>query len=328
MSTVLVRPDELADTIVGSARELSGLATQCRAIGHQLNSLLSGGATPASVKTQIDLLLVPVGASLDAIRAQLDNLTFKAIEQFQIGAPAGLQWFRLGGDNANLFYTVDGSAWGKHLISFYDPSPLLGLTAPNANLFSGLAIGDVVRIENSGVNDGSYLVLWTPAAKADNSTYGLTQGDFSGGGSDWTAATDWDASLGDARYSSASGTTARTLTQALSGMTAGAAYAIQFELTISGSSPAGTLRCSIGGTVYWEKTISATAAKETIVFVTDSPSTTPTLTFTATRASGTFALTIDNVYVYGAQGLVVSPAFSEDTGENSNIKITLEQTVA
>jgi hypothetical protein len=110
-------------------------------------------------------------------------------------------------------------------------------------------------------------------------------------------------------------------------MTTTGAYVVQFTVTKM-SSGVGTLRASIGGDYYWEKTYTAdTAAARTYSFVTNSPSTTPTLTFTATRSSGVFSVTIDNVYVYGYQGLVVSEAFpSEETGLKTII--TLEQTAA
>lgn len=328
MATILIEPKNLARDLRSVAANLEYQAAQCQSIQQSMRSQLNGGYAPNTVKTNIDALLVPVGAAIDAARVQLDALSFKAIRKYQIGAPAGLQWFRLGGDDQYLFKSVDSTAWGKHCITYYDPSPLLGLTAPNLDLFLGLAVGDVIHVRDSGDNDGSYQVLWAPVTKGDNATYGLTQGDFSGGGSDWTAATDWTVSGGDASYSASSGTTPRTLTQALSGMATATAYAIQFELTINGVSPVGAIRCDIGGSVYWQKSFTAIEAKQTIVFFTDSPSTTPTLTFTATRVSGTVGLVIDNVYVYGAQGLVVTPEFASDSGESAYTSMSLEQTVA
>lgn len=314
MSTVLSNARDLATNISGSAQQLISLAGECSAIQRQFDSLLTNGTPPASVKTQIDLLLVPVGASLDAIQAQLNNLGFKSVQRWQVGAPPGVGWLRSGYYNTTTLVVATGVAMDKRMILYND-------VGPNINLFSGVKANDIIELKNSSGNDGAYTIKYDVYAKGDNTTYGVE----AISGANWGKTGGWTAATGV--YSEGSAI-ANSFTNTLAAMSATGAFTVQFDITWT--SGAGTVTSTIGGDYSFSKAISASGHSGTYSFTSNASGATPVLTFAAAWTSGTFSFTISNVYVYGAPVLFVVEPFAVDVGAGNDTSavITLAQTAA
>lgn len=326
-NTRLNTPGELGDSLRSLSKSMLSLARKMDAEDKYWRSELARGEHALTLKTRMDNMFEGVNAELRRLGQELGNESTAPLlstlfkTQWRAGVNNSLRYFKTGASNS-LAFTSSGAAQGLVLIDYLD-------VGPNYDIFSGLVLNDVIEISNCSDPDHNGLksVRWDAKAKGNSgSDYGLTQGDFSGSGSDWTGGTDWTVNTGAGIYTYAAASPT-TLTQALSGMTTTGLYVVQFDVAKTGAGE-GTLRCSIGGDYYWEKTYTTgTEASTSYQIVTNSPSTTPTLTFTATRSAGAFSVTIDNVYVYGYQGLMVSEAFpSEETGLNTII--TLTQTAA
>lgn len=345
MATTLTTPGQLAAQVDAISRALSAQARALRADEQLWLGMLAQGVPPLTVKTRMDDILAGHKALFQRYGNELGNensaisplLPDKFATQWRKDAPPGLGWFTIGASNSRAFRTTDNAAQGLRLINYYDGSP-------NYDLFSGIKTNDVIRIENclKEVNDGPRVIAMDVAAKGTPgslatsapSTYGpndtgdtFWDGQFrNAAGTGWTAGGDWAISGNAGLYTHSTG--AGSLTHDLVGMTTGAAYQIQFDLTVGGATPAGTLTISIGGDYYWKITVAATATVQTYSFVTNCPTdTTPTLTFTGASSSAT-TFTVDNVYVSGYQGLVVFDPFDTESTEDDEVTITLEQTAA
>lgn len=330
MATVLSSAYDLSKKLRDYARLLQSHASSLSSVERISRDEQSDGKHPLDIKALIDGLLENINPCVDEIATNIAAIAWKSPIKWVTGSPPGVGWFRTGYYNTTSFKSVGDTAMGKNMILYNDVGPNYNLfysdTASSAT--HAVKANDIISVDSSyAQNIGRYTIKYDTAAKGNGgSTYGLTQGDFSGGGSDWTAGTDWTVNTGSAVYSASSGTTARTCTQALSGMSTTAAYTVQFTVTYT--SGAGTLKCDIAGDYYFQKTLSAAGDSATYSFTTNPGSTTPTLTFTATRSSGTFAFSIDDVYVYGAPVLFTVEEFDVDSGEDVNTTITLEQTAA
>lgn len=327
MATKLTTPGRLADQLESVGDSLINQARSLRAQERLWAEMLLDGQAPSVVKTRMDNMLEGIDAVMRRHGQELGNestaplFSTKFATQFPAGAPPGIGWLRTGYGNDEAF-TSAGAAQGPRMILYED-------VGPNYDLFLGLKANDVISVQNCSVkaNNGRYTILYDVAAKGDNATYGLENGDFAAA-TGWTeTATYFTIGGGKASYADAATTAAKTLTNALSGMVSGAAYAVQFTLSNPGG--VGTFRVSLGGSYYWEMDIADIVAG-TYSFVTNAPSTTPTLTFTGTRASGSCAVDVDDVYVYGAPVLFLAEAFAEDAGagQDSSTIITLLQTAA
>ena len=346
MATTLTTPGQLAAQVDEIARALGAEARALRNEEQLWLAMLAQGVAPLTVKTRMDDLLAGHKAVFQRFGNELGHentavaplLPDKFATQWRPGAPPGVSWFTIGASNSRAFYWSGNAAQGLRLINYFDGSP-------NYDIFAGLKANDVIHVENciKRANNGRRVVAMDVAAKGASlnnpaavATYGpndsgdtFWDGNFrNAAGTGWTAETDWAIGSGVATYSTDTGTTARALTHVLAGMTAGAAYQIQFDLTVSGTDPVGSLAVYINDEFYWAIEPDATAAAQTYSFVTNALSATPTLTFIATRANGIFTLTIDNVIVSGYQGLVLFDPFDTESTEDDEVSITLEQTAA
>lgn len=333
MATVLTTPREVGRRIQAYITALQAQVSELNGYDSLYRRELSDGTSPLDVKALIDPLMANVNTSIDSISTNLAALVYKMATRWQAGSPPGVGWLRTGYFNNTTFLTSTNAAMGKQMILYNDVGPNIDLfySTTGASIVYAVKANDIISVTNCShaANNGRYTIKYDTAAKGNGaSTYGLTQGDFSGGGSDWMGETDWTVNTGAGVYSAASETTARTCTQALSGMSTTAAYTVQFDVTYT--SGAGTLKCDIGGDYHFLKTLDDSGDTATYSFTSNPNSTTPTLTFTAKRSSGTFAFSIDNVYVYGAPVLFTVEAFDADVGANEDDQtvITLEQTAA
>jgi hypothetical protein len=333
MATVLTTPREVGRRI---SDYIAALQSQVAALGgydRLMRDELTDGTTPLDVKALIDPLMANVNTSIDSISTNLAALVYKAVVRWKAGSPPGVGWLRTGYYSNTSFLTSSSAAMGKQMVLYNDVSP-------NADLFyqttggsatNAIKANDIISVANCShaANNGRYTIKYDTAAKGNGgSTYGLENGDFASA-TGWTFNTDWAHSTNKAKYDyGVSGTSPATMTNALTGMSASAAYAVQFD--VSYVAGAGTLRVSLGGDYYFEKVFDGSGDSGTFSFITNPASTTPTLTFTAARSSGDFEIDVDNVYVYGAPVLFTVEEFDADVGatEDDSTIITLEQTAA
>lgn len=340
MATNLTSPKHLAAQIESIGRGLMDESRRVAALEKTVESLLADGVAPLTVKSYIDTLLAGSKAVLqrygdvlgDTTTPSNPTLPMSFATRWKAGAPAGAGYYRVG--YGSSYATNGAKTQSLHTI-------LVSEVGPNADMFLGVKRNDVIRVEGCADyrNNGRYTVAYDVDEVGDGgSTYGLENGDF-GAGTGWTTSGGWSIGSGVATYTSTSATTPITLTNALTGCVANGAYRIQFDLAITAAAASGTIKVSLGGSWYWERTFDATMASTTFSFVADSPSTTPTLTISATREdSGTDAFTavLDNVFIQGWNGLFVVEPFYSDAGSvsgespynDTGVVITLEQTAA
>lgn len=335
MATNLTSPKMLAAQIESIGRGLMEESQRVAALEKTVEAMLNDGQSPLTVKTYIDAVLAGTKGVLqrygdilgDSTTPSNPCLPMTFATRWKAGAPAGAGYYRVGYGSS---YATNGSATQSLRLI------LVSEVGPNYDMFLGVKQNDVIRVEGCTDyrNNGRYTVAYDVDEVGNGgSTYGLENGDFSVG-TGWTAGTGWTITGGEAAFSEGASTTPRTLTNALSGCLATGCYRIQFKLTVSGGT--GTVKVSLGGSWYWERTYSTTESATVYSFVADSPSTTPTLTVTITRASGTFAGAIDDVYIQGWNGLFVVEPFYSDAGgvsgespyNDTGVVITLEQTAA
>lgn len=334
MSTVLTTPAELAVSLNAQVASLAALTNQCRAFERLRNARLADGVAPVTVKSEIDALLVPVASAITAARAELALLGTVVEEKFIAGSPPGIGWLRSGYGNDEAF-TSAGAAQGAHMILYND-------VGPNYDLFSGIKANDIIQLENAGTNDGRYTVAYDVKAKGTAGTAstvatygpnktadGFWEGNFRSNPGNWTLGTDWAIAANVATYNYGT-TTPSTMTHALAGMTTAGLYTIQFDVAYTGGANTGTLKVDIGGGYYFQIACGADTIARTYSFVTNSPSTTPTLTFTATKTGSDFIVAVSNVYVYGTPAIFMVEAFAEDVGAGNSADaiVTLKQTAA
>lgn len=326
MPTTFTTPKELSRQVSALGRVVLAQADALKHIDAQFDAAIAQGEDPTALKTRMDAQMAGVQAALESVGEELGSTTdvsgggslpFACVKRWQSGSPPGLKHFVLGYTTNYMYDSVTNQRQGKRIILYNDAASV-------ANIWDGLAAGDVISVSgaNPSSNDGNYTLKYAVDAKGDNATYGLENGDF-GASTGWTEGSDWSIGSGIAAYSASSGNS--TLTNALSGMTSGAVYTIQFDLAYT--SGAGSLKVDLGGGYYWIADISDSTAAGTQVLITNVVSTTPTLTFTATWTSGTFAISVDNVYVYGTPGVLIEETLVS-TVTDENAIITLEQTAA
>lgn len=358
MATTLTTPGNLAEQLDFIGDALKQHARALRNEDDRWKRMLDDGVAPLTVKERMDMIMLAYVNYMLALGRELgidtvysgatvndgDDLIIlpkipcKFATQWRFGAPNALGSIVTGSNNTRTFFN-SGVDQGIRLISYLD-------VGPNYDMFLGLKANDVIDIANCSVktHNGRYGLLYDVAAKGASlsnpaavATYGpndasdtFYEGDFRNAYADgnWVrSTTEWAIAGGSGAVFTAAGAGAPTLTHVLAGMTAGAAYVIQFTLAVTDITPTGTLRVSIGGDYYWEIAIDTIQAATAYSFVTNAPSATPTLTFTATASGASTAFTIDDVIVYGYQGLVLSDTFAEPADDDTTI-ITLCETAA
>jgi hypothetical protein len=326
MSTVLTTPKHLGQQVESIGRALVAQGRSLQETEQLFRAMQADGESPGDIETRLNNIFEGMDATLRRYGAELGNestagqLPMTWAKEWRAGSPASLNGFRTGATYANVEdLTLLNAAQGARVIT-YDNSDA------NKDLFSGLAAGDVIRVSgcSNSRNDGRYTVKNPVAARGDNATFGLQNGDFAGA-TGWTASADWTISGGQAVFADAAG--AGTLTQALSSIVSGAAYLIQWDMQISGTTPAGSIIVDIGGDYRFRMLFSDVVAPQTYYLITNAPSTTPTLSFTAAETGGTVGITLDNVLVYGAPAIVTNELFSADVTDDDTV-ITLERTAA
>ena len=363
MATNLTTPAQLARQIREMADQMLNEVKRLESMERLLDARTADGIDPLLTKKYLDGVLVATGDLLETFGDQLGvtagtpvcQLPLKSVARYAFGAPPGVGYLAVGGSRGYCF-TSDGAAMSPILIEYYDCSP-------NYNMFIGDGTtkaygpkaGDVINVSGcrDPRNNGRYEVRYNPAAKGTSlndptavATYGpndtsdtFYEGNFRNAyaSGNWVrSSAEWAITGGANAVFTASGLGSATLTHALSGMVEDGVYVVQFDLAALDVAPVGALQVSIGGDFYFEIQIDDLSVSGTYSLVTNSPSATPTLTFTAVAIGASTSFSVNNVIVSGFQGLVVSQPFY---GDSSNVSgespynddtaiITLEQTAA
>jgi hypothetical protein len=343
MATNLTSPKKLAAQIESIGRGLMDESRRVAALEKTVEAMLDDGQSPLTVKSYMDTLLAGTKAVLqrygdimgDTTTPSVPALPMTFATRWKAGAPAGAGYYRVGyGSSYNLDTTTGLITQALRVIKVPEG-------APNADMFLGIKVNDVIRVEGCTDyrNNGRYTIAYDVDDVGNgSSTYGLTQGDFSGSGSDWaTSGSGLTVNTGAAVFNHA--TLSGSCSQSLANMSSSAVYEIKFDIDYSaGTNYAATVIVTIGGDWYFYLNVDSADKIGTYSFITNSPSTTPTLTITVgTGISGTpGSVSIDNVTVKGLNGLFVVEPFYSDAGgvpgespyNDTGVVITLEQTAA